>query len=199
MRGRKTQTKTAIAPCVRTKNCPLCKLGQVVHKNDAYLAYQSNYYAQMRRAIGRTKNLKPKPTVGQYLHIEKALLSSKFLKKVNPAPASPKKFFSILESKWSTYGVGIFGATIMLFLRAYLESLGEDMGRRSPGSAAVLIFGVILMILTLGIIGLIDSFREKLFMKGTVKSLNSWLCLRCNAHLSFKTSKDGKPVIYLLE
>jgi hypothetical protein len=197
MRSRKTQTKAKIAPIVRTKNCPLCKLGQLVHKNDAYFAYQSNYYSQQRREIERTKNLKPKPTVGQYLHIEKVLLSPKFQKKFEPA--SSQKFYSISESKWSTYAAGIFGATLMLFLTFYLENIGEDMSRHSPASAAVLLFGLILIILITLIIERFDSFREKQFMKSNLNSLNSWLCLRCNTHLAFNTSTDGKPVIYLLD
>ena len=58
---------------VRTMSCPHCKLGQAVHKKEAYAAYRSHHYAQLRKADKASKNLKPKPTVAKNLHIEGAL------------------------------------------------------------------------------------------------------------------------------
>jgi hypothetical protein len=181
---------------VRTMSCPRCKLGQAVHKKEAYAAYRSHHYAQLRKVDHSSKNLKPKPTVAKYLHIEGALLHPSFLKAVKPPPHA--QFVNLIDSKWIMYSVVGIVLLIGWGTMDYLHQMGEDTSRHSPASSAIGLFLLTLSIFIFWLINLIDNYREKKFNPSHPYWFKSWLCLRCGIQFYIERSNDGKTSIYLL-
>ncbi len=181
---------------VRTMPCPGCKLGQAVHKKEAYAAFQSDDYAHKRKILRLAKNVKPKPAVAKYLHIEGALLHPSFLKAVKPPPHA--QFVNLIDSKWIMYSVVGIVLLIGWGTTDYLHQMGEDTSRHSPASSAIGLFLLTLSIFIFWLIYLIDNYREKKFNPSHPYWFKSWLCLRCGIQFYIERSNDGKTSIYLL-
>ena len=179
--------------------CPHCKLGQAVHQKEAYAAFQSTHYARQRKLSRREKNIKPKPAVAKFLHIEGALLHPSFLNAVKPPPnASFDTFVDSKWFKWISYLVGAICAVISLIIINLLAEEGEDISRGSPARAAMGLLFITIYFFILWLIDVVARSREKKFPTDHSYWLKSWLCLRCGTRFYLERSNDGKPSIYLL-